>query len=78
MKDVKKLITFACVEGKECPKIDVDSDKGIVTCLTYLDPNAVQCRMGRKDACGIKAVLVDDAVVQGKKRAGQQKQKRNC
>jgi hypothetical protein len=48
------IIVDECRVHPICPKIYVDEDDGVAKCLTYLDPAAVQCRFGKKDACAIK------------------------
>jgi hypothetical protein len=51
MKKIQKLITLACVTPIHCPKIIEEGEDAV--CMTYLDPVAIQCRCGRKDACGV-------------------------
>ena len=67
--DAKRLpVVQECLDINCCKMID-----GV--CATYLNPSAIQHRMGKMDACAINTKFTP-AEIQGKARAGQQKQKK--
>lgn len=70
-----QIITFECA-FINCPKV-IENEDGIPLCSVYVDPAAVQHRMGRTNACGIIGNTSDNTIAQGKIREGQKKTKRN-
>jgi hypothetical protein len=60
----RKLITLACVSPIFCPKVYEEGEDAV--CMTYLDPVAVQCRCGRKDACGVMPRPNEEAIKKSK------------
>jgi hypothetical protein len=70
---MKKLIVVACVDGIECPKIEMV--EGCALCQTYDSPASQQHRFGKKDACGVmprpaETVTKTKTRGQGKTRSG--------
>lgn len=73
MNEIHQPIVEAC-EG--CPKIfDFAPPMGMIpyeACHAYIDPEKIQCRMGRTDACGLKPIpeVKETAKMQLKRKFG--------